>query len=1169
LEARSGQRGAPVFDAVPEPGGEGWRPRHCPPVSAREDPPTAWAGRALGALLAANLCAAAALAAAQSTPEIPSAAPPLLEPGQPITTSFEAGDSRSYLFDLEPGRFARVEVEQRGIDVVAILISPAGETLVEADGPDGASGFENTSALAETAAEAGRFRVEVRSLDPSASPGEIRVVLAEERPAKPDDGDRVTAERADYEALALWGRGSAEASRRAIERFEQALEIWQRVDDRRRMAETSTHLGAVHHTLGEINRELEYLERALPLWRELGETDREAVVLNNLGLAYSRLGHTEKSLAATERAAELFRELGDRRNEAVALNVLGHAYLRTGIDLAKAREYFERSLAIRREVGDRPGEGRTLQGLGMVHNRRGDSEAAIEAYGRALELARETGDREAQASALNNLTSVYDRIGEFERSLEHHQEALSLTRALGDRRGQAYVLSNIGSLYIALGDIEGGLDSIRDSLRLFETVEDRWAQASAHHMIGWCHLALDRPEESLGHVERGLSIARELDDRRRTAQALATLASVRIELGDPEAAVGPAEEALAAAREAGLRAVEADALVVLAEVRLTLGRPEAAIELIEQAIAIEHEIGNRPAEAQGLVDLARAERALGRLDDAHRHFQTAVEYLESVRTAVGARDLRATYLASKHDYYREWIALLMDLHRRQPDSGWDARALGVAERARARTLLDALAGIEAEVRSGLDPVLAAEEERLRHRLNALETDRQTAAAKDDTAAAAAAAQEIRTLAGEYRALEARIRNANPRYADLVQPKPLDAAAIQAGVLEPGTLLLQYSLGEQQSWLWAVSRETLAAFELPPQAEIEARALRLYDLLTARNLEPADETPAERAHRIAAADAELPAAATVLADAVIGPVRARLAADDAPSRLVVVADGALHYVPFAALPSQRGEPLLFGHELVSAPSASALAVLRRELAGRNPAPRTLAVLADPVFDAGDPRVRTARERMASAPDDGGQTQRGGSFRRLRFSRDEARKIADLVPDDQRLVAFDFEASRETATDGLLARYRMVHFATHGVLNTDYPALSGLVLSLVDDRGEPREGFLRLHDIYGLELAADLVTLSACETALGREIRGEGLVGLARGFMYAGAARVVASLWSVQDRATAETMRYFYQAMLDRGLAPAAALREAQMTMAREERWAAPYYWAPFVLHGEWR
>jgi CHAT domain-containing protein len=230
-----------------------------------------------------------------------------------------------------------------------------------------------------------------------------------------------------------------------------------------------------------------------------------------------------------------------------------------------------------------------------------------------------------------------------------------------------------------------------------------------------------------------------------------------------------------------------------------------------------------------------------------------------------------------------------------------------------------------------------------------------------------------------------------------------------------------------------------------------------------------------------------------------------------------------------------------------------------------------VLADPVFDAADSRVARVDGGTTGAPGPDGAAHRSEGFRRLRFSRDEGRAIADLVPVPaaERLTAFDFEATRQVVTDGSLAGYRMVHFATHGVLNAEYPALSGLVLSLVDERGEPREGFLRMHDIYGLDLGADLVTLSACETALGREIRGEGLVGLARGFMYAGAARVVASLWSVQDRATAETMRRFYEGILAQGLAPAAALREAQIAMSRQQRWAAAYYWAPFVLHGEWR
>ncbi|HYN21379.1 MAG TPA: CHAT domain-containing protein, partial [Thermoanaerobaculia bacterium] len=293
-------------------------------------------------------------------------------------------------------------------------------------------------------------------------------------------------------------------------------------------------------------------------------------------------------------------------------------------------------------------------------------------------------------------------------------------------------------------------------------------------------------------------------------------------------------------------------------------------------------------------------------------------------------------------------------------------------------------------------------------------------------------------------------------------------------------------------------------------------------------------------------------------------------------LLIVSDGALQYLPFAALPvpaSLAGPervPLIAGHEVVSLPSASALAVLRHELAGRPKAAKTLAVLADPVF-----RFTAAPETAAIVPQRGaiGDT-RGSDFDprllpRLAFSRREAEVIAGLVPQGDLFKALGYDASRAIVTSGKLAGYRLLHFATHGHIDSRRPELSSLVLSLFNERGEPQNGLLRLHDIYALKLQADLVVLSACQTALGQEIRGEGLVGLTRGFMYAGAARVVASLWSVDDRATSVLMERFYRHMISGRLSPAAALRQAQIEMSREPRWQDPYYWAAFSLQGEWR
>jgi CHAT domain-containing protein len=230
---------------------------------------------------------------------------------------------------------------------------------------------------------------------------------------------------------------------------------------------------------------------------------------------------------------------------------------------------------------------------------------------------------------------------------------------------------------------------------------------------------------------------------------------------------------------------------------------------------------------------------------------------------------------------------------------------------------------------------------------------------------------------------------------------------------------------------------------------------------------------------------------------------------------------------------------------------------------------------------DPRVAAAKKSSASADlaeaDTNGasplaRTMRDFNFAklsRLPFSRQEAEAALSYAPGAGNLKALSFDASRQRATSADLSRYRILHFATHGLLNSEHPELSGLVLSLVDTTGKPQDGFLRLHDIYDLKLNADLVVLSACQTGLGKQVRGEGLVGLTRGFMYAGAPRVVASLWQVNDVATAELMKHFYHGLLKEGLRPAAALRSAQLELMKQKRWASPYYWAPFVLQGEWK
>lgn len=419
---------------------------------------------------------------------------------------------------------------------------------------------------------------------------------------------------------------------------------------------------------------------------------------------------------------------------------------------------------------------------------------------------------------------------------------------------------------------------------------------------------------------------------------------------------------------------------------------------------------------------------------------------------------------------------------------------------------------------------------------------------------------------------------------------------QSTTLDEGTLLLEYLLGEKSSVLWAITTDSAQLFELPGRAEIEPAAQRVYELLTAR-IPRENETNLLAFRRAAQAEAQYPAAARALSQMILGPIADQLG----KKRLLIVADGALHYIPFAALPSPRGggesrvassgfrggaknakpgtqnpKLLIANHEIVSLPSASVLGMLRRRKQSLPTAPRWLALLADPVFEKDDPRFRPP-ETKAQTNVSGLRSTKGASIAgarrslaRLRFARAEADQIlATLSPTqrEQSLTAFDFAANQDLALSPAISEYRYLHFATHGVLDQERPELSGLALSMFDQEGREQDGFLRLVEIYNLKLAAELVTLSACETGLGKQMRGEGIIGLTRGFLHAGAQRALVSLWKVDDRASARLMGQVYAGIFRDRLSPAAALRRAQLAMQKDPAMKSPFFWAAFVLHGE--
>jgi CHAT domain-containing protein len=430
-------------------------------------------------------------------------------------------------------------------------------------------------------------------------------------------------------------------------------------------------------------------------------------------------------------------------------------------------------------------------------------------------------------------------------------------------------------------------------------------------------------------------------------------------------------------------------------------------------------------------------------------------------------------------------------------------------------------------------------------------------------------------------LEDQMRAASPAYAALTQARVINAPELKAK-LDEDTVLLEFALGRERSYGWAISRDRITAFRLPARDEIKRAAERLYQLVTAPRRGPARESPAAVRARLKREQAHFVAAASHFSNLMLGPVANELKG----KRLVIVPGGELQHLPFTALPvpfckdlprcseQSAGKapaaayiPLIAEHEVVILHSASVLASLRLDTRRQRPS-KGIAVFADPVFSSDDERFGSRATRSASIekPGTGVQTR----IPRLFSTRAESDVILRNARAGQSLRVLDFEATRALATSGALADYLVIHFATHAFINNDHPELSAIALTALDKQRRPLEGFLRAHEIFNLKLNADLVVLSACKSGLGKEVRGEGLVGLTRAFMYAGAPRVIVSLWSLDDRATAELMARFYKHLLGPDkLTPSAALRAAQVEMWKDSRWSSPYYWAGFIQQGEWR
>ncbi|MEM7587645.1 MAG: CHAT domain-containing protein, partial [Acidobacteriota bacterium] len=839
--------------------------------------------------------------------------------------------------------------------------------------------------------------------------------------------------------------------------------------------------------------------------------------------------------------------------------------------------------------------GRAHRRLGQEHSFTGRLQQAVE----HLEIAEKLfeGDPVELALTLNILTDVMMRRGEFERQGEVAWQALDVAAGIGDARAAADAAAsawnNLGVSFAARGQPSGALEGYQRSLELNRDLDNPSRGAATRHNLGVQLLLLGRVEEGVAELRRAVATRRQLGESIGIGTSLASLAWGEALSDRPEAALEAYAEAEQRLSDSGAVQDLAIALEQRAQLLRRLGRFDDALADLDRArelqaaggelpplLAAYLDLGHAAIERQraastpdhpsdladaiarlrrsvatfdGLdaqdgrimsrLELARALRSRGgddppiNLEETEAVLVEALGAIEAARSDLRLPSFRATFLGGWQSVTQELVDLLASAAVASGDSALAERALEAAERGRARALLDRLAAGRTQ---------GAVAEGLVDRVETLEAQTVLEPVDDGSRGLAGTLDEdAETRRDALRQLRFALERAQEIAQRDLPPTP---AATPAAVddlreeLDDDDVLLVYALGLESSWLWRVEQRDMRVFELSAGETLETSARKAHELLPMEHQRGFGKATASALER--------------LAHLLLAPLAEQLEADrEAGVRLLVVPDGALHLVPFGVLPrpGDNATPLIADHEIVHLPSASTLVALRQRV-DRAPAEYLLALVADPVFEADDERF-TGRDVVDDDDPAVAQTRRAfaGQFGRLVASADEARRIADLAEEATGVappIHLGFDARRELVTRGELDAFRILHFATHGIVDAEDPALAGLVLSLYGEDGLRRDGLLRTRDLYPLRLGAELVVLSACRTALGQEIRGEGLVGLADAFFAAGANQLVVSLWDVEDRPTAELMVRFYRHLLLEGRSAGEALRRAQLELRGE-------------------
>jgi CHAT domain-containing protein/Tfp pilus assembly protein PilF len=962
-------------------------------------------------------------------------------------------------------------------------------------------------------------------------------------------------------------------------------------------------------TTEERERTLASLLTTAVRLRNNGETLQTARVLNRAGRLQLKLSLPEDALASYQDALRILKRTPDPTTQVDSLNGMGATYshlskcekaetiLQQAISLSKQNEYvagraealltlcdcqkyYDQALAVRtaqeslalwQSINFKQGIARSYLAISDYQFSQNNLTEATQSGQAALALWRELNVPDQEAEALINLGYIEYRKGAWPNVLDF----LTQAQVLLDEKAQPYKMGQIkagfADAFIESGLPEIGLAKYREALEHYRQAQKPHAVIAVIWGIGKTYYILGNYPKALENLQQALRDSLAIKEKKFVALCNESLGQTFAAMKDPAVALSHFEVALELYMQVANPMEAARVRALMGQVYQQQGRVEKAREYYQKALGTFRTLSDIVNQSATLYALGNLELKESNLDLAEDYLSQSIDITEDMRRISNSQDLTIAFSASVLERYESYIECLMRKHQLEPSQGFAVRALETSELSRGRSLAELLRATGTDLVPGLDPQLAEQEKTLRQSLRAKEDYRVRLLSGSYTKEQLdTLEEELARLESEYKQVTETIRTRYPSYGQITRPVGWSLQRIQEQVVaDDQTVLLEYSLGAEKSYVWAITRNSIMSYPISSQAVITETAQKFYYLLIAQPSEETENLLAQTARE--------------LSEMVLTPVAPELN----KRRVIVVADGVLNYIPFQVLPapSTNQEPLVANYEIVNAPSATILGELREEEERRQPAVMLLAAFGDPIFapNYAERKDPDTGEQIASA-----QTLKAGRLRhalrnimlkgksfdptvidRLFYAERELRNLRDIASAAESFVATGYDATRERLQNMDLTKFRILHFATHGFLDPQSPEKSGLILSTVNREGQAQDGYLGLQDIYNLRAPVDLVVLSACSTALGKEARGEGLISLTRGFMYAGASSVVASLWEVNDEATAELMKRFYANMLQLGMTPAEALRAAQNSIRQEPKWRSPYYWAAFTLHGEYR